>query len=304
MVVQALRLEEDLVAIPVGEPVDLVFDRWAIARTASGNRAGIDRRLVEVRVDDRVGLGRGPGNAAGDLGHIDPGGQETERDRLVIGRLHLEPVPMDRPAIEPSGGAGLEAPHRKAERVEPVRQSDGGRFANPAGGDTFGADMDDALQESAGRDDDLGRPVEGSRQADDASDLSVLDDQVFGAVLDDRQVRVRAEFGLHRFAVELPVDLRAGSPDGRTLRPVEHPELDAGLVGHASHDAVEGIDLPDEVALAKTADGRVATHLADGRPLVGDERGARAEAGRGRRSFAAGMAAANHDHIKVGRVRH
>ena len=68
-------------------------------------------------------------------------------------------------------------------------------------------------------------------------------------------------------------------------------------VGDLAHQAVEGVDLADQMPLAEPADGRIAGHLADGGEAVGDQRRARAHAGRSRRSLAAGMAAADHDHV-------
>ena len=89
---------------------------------------------------------------------------------------------------------------------------------------------------------------------------------------------------------------RAG-PARPALGAVEQAELDAGRVGDPAHQAVERIDLAHQMALAEPADRRIARHLADGRGLVGDQRGARAHArGRGSR-LAAGMAAADHDDV-------
>src|SRR5256885_580171 len=48
----------------------------------------------------------------------------------------------------------------------------------------------------------------------------------------------------------------------------------------------------------KPADGGIAAHLAEGVGAVGEEQGARAGARRRRRSFAAGMAAADHNHVE------
>ena len=80
------------------------------------------------------------------------------------------------------------------------------------------------------------------------------------------------------------------------------PELDAGGVGHPAHDAVERVDLADQVALAQAADGRVAAHLADGLELVGQQQRARAQTRRRSRGFAAGVAAADDDDV-VGALR-
>ena len=53
-VVEALRLEEDLVSVTVREALHLVLDRRAIARPAPLDRAGKQGRTVEIRLDDLV----------------------------------------------------------------------------------------------------------------------------------------------------------------------------------------------------------------------------------------------------------
>ena len=68
-------------------------------------------------------------------------------------------------------------------------------------------------------------------------------------------------------------------------------------VGHLAHQAVERVDLADQMALAKPANGRIAGHFADGGEAVGDQCRARADPGRGSSRLAAGMAAADDDHV-------
>ncbi len=104
-------------------------------------------------------------------------------------------------------------------------------------------------------------------------------------------------------AIELAVGLGARPLNRGPLRAVQHAELNAGLVGDAAHQPVQRVDLAHEMTLAEPANGRIAGHLADGLDLVRDQRRARAHArGRGR-GLAAGVSAANHDHI-IGRVPH
>ena len=74
--------------------------------------------------------------------------------------------------------------------------------------------------------------------------------------------------------------------------------MDAGQVGGAAHQAVEGVDFADQVALADAADGGVAGHLADAGAAVGDQDGAGAHAGGGGGGFAAGVASANDDDVE------
>ena len=70
-------------------------------------------------------------------------------------------------------------------------------------------------------------------------------------------------------------------------------------IGDAAHQAVERIDLAHQMALAEPADRRIARHRADGREPLRDKRGARAHArGRGG-GLAAGVAAADDDHVET-----
>ncbi|MNY46053.1 hypothetical protein D3C86_1811990 [compost metagenome] len=80
--------------------------------------------------------------------------------------------------------------------------------------------------------------------------------------------------------------------------------MDAGLVADPAHQAVQGVNLADQMTLAQPADGRVARHLADGLTLVGQQQGARAGAGRRSGGLAAGVTAADDNDIPgVGQAR-
>ncbi|SRR6266404_7782738 len=83
----------------------------------------------------------------------------------------------------------------------------------------------------------------------------------------------------------------------RALAAVQNPELDAGAVDHPAREPVERVDLAHEMSLAEPADRRVARHLADRRPLVGQEKRARTEPRSHRSRLAAGMPAADHDDV-------
>ena len=68
----------------------------------------------------------------------------------------------------------------------------------------------------------------------------------------------------------------------------------------AAHDAVQRIDLADQMALAQPADRRIARHRADRGEALGDQRRVRAHARGRRRGLAAGMAATHYDHVEPG----
>src|SRR5207253_1626777 len=97
---------------------------------------------------------------------------------------------------------------------------------------------------------------------------------------------------------KLAVGLGAGTAHGRALAAVEHPELDAGLVCDAAHQAIERIDFAHQMTLAEAADRWIARHRPDSREAVGHQRGLGAHPGGGGGSVTAGMATTDHDDIE------
>ncbi|MCY1176948.1 hypothetical protein D9M73_172360 [compost metagenome] len=67
---QAFRLEEDLMAVLVGEAMDLVLDRRAVTRADAFDHTGVHRRTVEIRGDDLVGARVGVGDPATHLARV------------------------------------------------------------------------------------------------------------------------------------------------------------------------------------------------------------------------------------------
>ena len=103
---------------------------------------------------------------------------------------------------------------------------------------------------------------------------------------------------MHRRGIKLAVRLGPRATNGRTLAAIEHPKLNAAGVGDPAHQAVQGIDLPNQMTLAETPDGGIAGHGANGRKTVGDQRRPGAHPRRGARGFAAGMAATDDDNVE------
>ena len=65
-----------------------------------------------------------------------------------------------------------------------------------------------------------------------------------------------------------------------------------------AHQAVQRIDLADQMALAEAADRGIAGHRADGRKAMGHQRRPGAHARRRARGLAAGVAAADDDNVE------
>ncbi|MNE06111.1 hypothetical protein D3C80_986920 [compost metagenome] len=158
--------------------------------------------------------------------------------------------------------------------------------------------MDDPVEEGAGRQHHGCRADRLPRPGRDADHAIAVHDQTLGRAGHLGQVGIVGQLGLHGFAIETTVDLAARTAHGGALGAVQQTELDAGHIGQTAHDAVQSVDLAHQVPLAQTADGRVATHLADGLELLGQQQGAGAGARRGGRSFTAGMTAADDDDVE------
>ncbi|MNL13510.1 hypothetical protein D3C87_1344190 [compost metagenome] len=282
----------------VGEADHLVLDRGAVTRTAPRQLAAIDGALAQVLGDDAVGfLGR-MSDAAGDLRDLDAIGQEAERHRLLVRRLHLQLVPSDGAAVQASGRAGLQTPHHQARAIEVSGQTDRRRLAEATGGDALLAAMDDPVEEGARRQDHgAGAKLSplARRHADDAV---AVQDQGLGGARHQGQVRRLGQLGLHGLAVQPTVNLAARAAHGGALGAVQQAELDAGHIGQTPHDAVESIDLAHQMSLAQTADGRVAAHLSDCFQLLGQQQSAGARARRGGGGLTAGVSAADDDDVE------
>src|SRR5665213_2676938 len=81
-----------------------------------------------------------------------------------------------------------------------------------------------------------------------ANNIAALDDEIVNFALDDVEVRLRRDRGLHRLPIELAIHLSAGSPHGGPLASIEDAKLDAGCVGDAPHQAIQRIDLAHQMA--------------------------------------------------------
>ena len=127
-----LRLDEDLVAIAVGESDDLVLDRRAVARPGRRDPTCVQRRPVEVAADDRVRLRIREGDVAVDLGCVDGPRLEGKRHRIAVARLPVHRVKIDRGFQDARRRPGLQSPHRQAQTGQSPGQPDRGLLLEPA----------------------------------------------------------------------------------------------------------------------------------------------------------------------------
>ncbi|ODT60399.1 MAG: hypothetical protein ABS73_05845 [Paracoccus sp. SCN 68-21] len=82
--------------------------------------------------------------------------------------------------------------------------------------------------------------------------------QIFNLAKGEIQARISADKLPSRFAVEIPVHLRARPLNSRALAAVQQPELDSGTVGDTCHDAIHGVNLANQMPFSQPSDRRIA----------------------------------------------
>jgi hypothetical protein len=214
--------------------------------------------------------------------------------------------PVDRPAIDPGRGTGLQAPDAKLQLAQARGEAERCRIARAPALVVVEPDVDAAAEEGAhGEHHGPGADLD-ARDRDDAAHLAPLDHEVGGLLLKERQVRLALEERADRLAVELAVGLRTRRPHRGSLARIQGAELNPGAVGGARHRAPEGVDLAHQVSLADPADRRVAAHGAECLDALRQKERAHAHARRGQRRLGAGVSATDDDDVavKVLRARH
>src|SRR6516165_11044392 len=87
-----------------------------------------------------------------------------------------------------------------------------------------------------------------------------LAEQIVNLGFNRREIANVANRVLHGRRIQLAISLGARAAHCRSLAPVEHAKLDSGGIRHAAHQAVERVDLANEMTLAKSADRWIAGH--------------------------------------------
>ena len=221
----------------------------------------------------------------------------VKRPGLGIAPLRLEPVIVDRRGAQPRGGPRLEPPEREAQVAEAVRQAHGRELARSPRRLLPEADVNQTPQECPRRHDHGAAAIAHADCVLHADHAAALDQHAAHLPLAEVEPPRVLDHPLHRRAVAGAVALRARGADGGAARGIERPELDGREVGDAAHLAAERVDLADQVALRRPADGGVARHLADAVEAHRQHERGRAHARRRQRGLAPGMARADHDHV-------
>lgn len=157
--------------------------------------------------------------------------------------------------------------------------------------------MEEAAHEGAGGDDYGAGVVTDGEVGLDAAGAAIRRKDADSVALLEIDEGGAFESGFGAKLVSLFVALGARGSDTRPLGGVKHAALDGSGVRVECHEAAEGVNLADYVALGQAADRWVAGHLAHGVGILREEEGLATKARRGQRGLDPGMAGAEDDDV-------
>ena len=163
--------------------------------------------------------------------------------------------------------------------------------------------MQNALQKRPGTQNDgrrvIFRPGLSCNAANDPLSVFRLSYQPDNLFLTQRQVRLLFAEVLGFVPIEGFIRLSARPLHGGTFAPVEHSELNPGLVDKPSHDAAQSVDFANDLPFSDAPDRRVAAHHPDCIEVPGQQRSFRANSSGGAGCFYTSVSAANDQNVKT-----
>ena len=121
--------------------------------------------------------------------------------------------------------------------------------------------------------------------------------------LNDLDVATARKRQLDRLLIQRPISLKARTLNCRTLASVEQPELNSGTVSGSGHDAIERVDLANEMPLAQASNRRITGHHANPVSAHGYKRDGYSEPGRRISGLNSGMTGAHNNDVIVFHVK-
>ena len=223
---------------------------------------------------------------------------EGEGLTVLVPQLKLHFRKIHRPGVDPGGRARLKAADGQSQLQKALGQGQGG-------GQAVGARVPDHLphhnaapQIGAGGHHGGLHGVGGPSVGDDSGHSPVLREDFYHLCLLYPQVFLLLQGVLHDLLILPAVGLGPEGPDGGALTPVQKAVLDAGLVRGPGHLPAQGVQLPDQVALPRAADGGVAGHVAHRIQVDGEAQGFKAHPGGGQSGLDACVARPDDGNIK------
>jgi hypothetical protein len=265
MVVQPFRLQKNLVAVPVLETLHLVFNGRTIARTSPFDRAGKQRRSVEVQPNNLMRPLVRPRNRARELGYANALVDCRHGPSAPVARLGLKTRPINGSSIKAWRRPCLEPTLCEADFPDLVPQDGRGSLATASPLTDFLPHENASIKEGACGDNQgatFDSTVAGAHPGHPTAidrDGQRLRQQNLDAATQDEVP--------HRPAVQLPVCLDTRTLNCGALAPIKHPTVNRRTICCTSHEAIEYIEFANQVPFAHAAYRRIARHLSDVRRL-------------------------------------
>jgi hypothetical protein len=211
---------------------------------------------------------------------------------------------VDRLAIEPRRGAGLQPPDRQLQLAQACRQRNRRGVTHTTAGIVRQADVNQAVEKGAGRQDHRASGKAHAELGHHASNVIAVHHQIVTRLGEDRQIRLVLQAAPYRLPVQHAIRLRARCAHRRTLARIENPELDARFIGGLGHGSPQGIDFLDQMPLADAADRWIAAHRTQRFQVVRQQQRLASHARCSQRRLGAGMAATDDDDVETVRKEH
>ena len=164
--------------------------------------------------------------------------------------------------------------------------------------------MDFPAQKSAGRQHNCGRVKLKACRCTTTCNSIVFQQQIVHCPLENCQIFTLFNGFTDKSPIQVAVTLCPGGADCRSFAGIESSKLDSSRISRAGHHTAHRVNFLDQVTFPDTSDCWIATHLPDGLDAVRDQQGARTASSRSKCRLGAGMAATDHDDIKVFGITH
>ena len=211
----------------------------------------------------------------------------------MVGRLLIESRPVDRSPIKPGRRTGLQPRHRQSRLAQLGGKPCGRTLTHTPADEGLLSPEENAAKEGPGAQDRGLASDSRSVREFDASDPLAVQHQRRRFTLNHIERLFRRDLRTHRCPEQFAVRLYARSPYGASLGPVEHAVMDRARIRRAAKHTVERVDFAHQMALAQSADGRVAAHRADLARVHRDQAHAHAHARGNAGRFHAGVTTAD-----------
>src|SRR6185312_11733311 len=213
-----------------------------------------------------------------DLLLIDAIGRERERDRILVWKLRLKSIPVDRAAVQPRRCSSLQSADWKSEPLQRLCQFDRSWFPSSACSMRSTTGMNESIEESP-------RCYHDGSRCDPSRVLHFYTRYrfIFHNQVDDHalsQVKIGGVFQNtpHLLAIQSAISLRSWRLNRRTARAIQQSKLNARAIDYAAHQAAQSVNLTNKMTFGNTSDSWIARHLSNQIKINSDERSLRTQA--------------------------